>query len=240
MFCGNCGTRMGADARFCENCGAAIDGGVQPCGGYVPVGPARPSYDLRLVGFSQKTHDPVFGQMQEARFRKDVKMGLIALPAVILLFQIAPFFSEDFTRPIALVVGCIVGGFGLACTLVGGVKRAWTSTWDGEVVDKAIVKHTAYSQSGFAGVFYIHTLAFDLAGGGRKKMRKRLQSEALNAWDMMAYLNIGDRVRYHGKLDYYEKYDKSCDAEVPCANCRQFVDIRLDNCPRCHAPIIKP
>jgi len=56
----------------------------------------------------------------------------------------------------------------------------------------------------------------------------------------MLYLNVGDRVRYHGKLDYYEKYDKSHDAEVPCADCGRYVDIRLENCPVCKAPIIKP
>jgi hypothetical protein len=71
-------------------------------------------------------------------------------------------------------------------------------------------------------------------------MKKRLLIGSLDAWDMMIYLNIGDKVRYHGTLDYYEKYDKSRDTKVPCANCRQYVNIRLDNCPNCQVPVIKP
>ena len=80
---------------FCENCGATADAPVQPS--YVP----------RLVGFSQKIHDPVFENLQKASFRRSIKHGLIFLPILILLFQIAPFFSEDFTHQRALIVGCV-------------------------------------------------------------------------------------------------------------------------------------
>ena len=228
MFCPKCGKRQDDNAKFCENCGAVMGGGAQP------------SYDPRLVGFSQRIHDPVFEQMRKANFRKNLKIGLIAFPVVILLFQIAPFFSDDFTRPIALAVGCIVGGFGLVATLIGGAKRASAKTWDGEVIDKKINERHTNDNNGNTDTHYIHTIVFNLAGGGKKKMKRRLRTGALDAWDMMVYLNIGDRVRYHGKLDYFEKYDKSRDAEVPCANCRKYVNIRLDHCPNCRVPVIKP
>ena len=228
MFCENCGAQIADNAKFCENCGAATDV------------PAHPSYAPRLVGFSQRIHDPVFEKLQKESFRRSVKHGLFFLPIVILLFQIGPFFSDDFTHPRALIVGCIVGGFGLVCTLIGGMKRASASTWDGEVIDKKITEHTTRRQNDSVDTHFMHTIFFSLPGGGRKKMQRKLLTGGLNAWDMMVYLNIGDKVRYHGKLDYYEKYDKSRDAEVPCANCRKFVDIRLDKCPHCQVPVIKP
>jgi len=216
--------------------------GAQPYGGYAPATPIQPSYGPRLVGFSQRINDPVFENLQKASFRRSVITGLIFLPIVILLFQIVPFFADDFTRPIALAVGCIVGGFGLVWTLVGGAMRASARTWDGEVIDKKITRHNTYDDntSGVYDVHYYHAIIFRLAGGGRKKMQRKCQTGSLNEWDMMVYLNIGDRVRYHGRLDYYEKYDKSRDAEVPCANCHKYVDIRLDNCPYCQVPVIKP
>ena len=228
MFCQNCGTQQSDDAKFCENCGAAMEV------------PAQPAFAPRLVGFSQRIHDPVFEKLQKEGFRRNVKIGLIALPVIILLFQLGPLFSRDFTRPIALGVGCFVGGFGLVGTLISGALRSSAGTWDGEVIDKKIIEHTTRDQDDIARTHYMHTIVFSLAGGGRKKMKRKLNTGSLKAWDMMVYLNVGDKVRYHGKLEFFEKYDKSRDAEVPCANCHKFVDIRLDSCPHCHVPIIKP
>jgi len=227
MFCSNCGAQQADNTKFCENCGTVM-GGIQP------------SYDPGLVGFSQKIHDPIFEQKRKAGFRKSMITGLIWFPVVVLLFQIVPFFADDFTRPIALIVGCIVGGFGLVATLIGGAKRAGAKTWDGEVIDKKITEHTVENNNGFNETQYFHIIKFRLASGGKKKIKKKSRSGAADAWDMMVYLNIGDRVRYHGKLDYFEKYDKSRDADVPCANCKKYVNIRLDACPNCHVPVIKP
>jgi len=236
MFCKNCGTQQNENAGFCKNCGAAMNGSAQP---YAPV---QPSHDPRLIGFSQRIHDPVFGKMQKAGFHKSIKHGLLFLPILLLLFQIVPFFAEDFTRQRALVVGCVVGGFGMIWTLVSGAVRASKKTWDGEVTDKKITERhnrNNATASGYDSDYY-HTIVFRLTNGGKKKMRKKLRTNELNAWDMMIYLNIGDKVRYHGKLDYYEKYDKSRDAEVPCANCHKYVDIRFEYCPVCQVPLIKP
>ena len=232
MFCEKCGTQLAGNEKFCTNCGAVRSGG-----GYAP---AQPPYIPRLVGFSQRIHDPVFEKLRKSRFRKSLIICLISLPVIILLFQIVPFFVDSFTRTTALIVGCIVGGFGLIWTLAGGAKRAAAGTWDGEVIDKKInVRHDT-DQNGNTDTSYYHAIIFRLASGGRKKMQRKLRTGSFSAWDMMVYLNIGDRVRYHGKLDYYEKYDKSRDAEVPCANCHIFIDIRFDTCPNCHVPVIKP
>jgi len=230
MFCENCGTQQNDNARFCENCGAVTEAHVQP------------SYAPRLVGFSNRINDPIFEIKQKASFHRSIKHGLLFLPILLLLFQIVPFFSEDFTRQRALIVGCVVGGFGMIWTLVGGAVRASARTWDGEVTDKKITERRSRNNAAATGydIDYYHTIVFRLASGGKKEMRRKLRTNELNAWDMMIYLNIGDRVRYHGKLDYYEKYDKSRDAEIPCANCHKYVDIRLEYCPVCQVPIIKP
>ena len=235
MFCKNCGAQQNDGAKFCEKCGA-VTAAAAAAGN-----PAQPSNNQGLVGFSQRIHDPVFEKLQKEGFRRSIKHGLIFLPIVVLLFQIGPFLSNDFPPSTALAVGLIVGGFGLVCTLVGAAKRASSGTWDGEVIDKKITEHTTENQEdNTTNTHYLHTIFFSLAGGGKKKMQRKSNRGSLNAWDMMIYLNIGDKVRYHGKLDYYEKYDKSRDAEVPCANCHKFIDIRLDSCPHCHVPVIKP
>jgi hypothetical protein len=213
---------------FCENCGAR------------PDAPARPAYDPSLVGFSQRIHDPVFRKLEKAGVRKNLIIWLTASAALFLLVQIFPFVMEGFTRPVALTVGGIIGGVGLIHALISSAKRASAKPWDGEVADKKITEHNKHRQDGTGITHFSHTITFNLADSGRKKMKKSLHTGALDAWDMMVYLNIGDKVRYHGKLDYYEKYDKSRDTEVPCAGCRRYVNIRLDNCPNCQVPVIKP
>ena len=200
----------------------------------------QPSPGSSLVGFSSRIHDLSFIKLKRARVLKGLIIWLIALPVVILVFQIIPFFVDGLTRPSALVISCLVIVLGLLCALISSAKRALARTWEGTVVDKKITKRTVSDQDGNRSTYYYHTILFELVSGRRKKMRKRRYSAAPNAWDMMVYLNEGDKVRYHGKLDYYEKYDKSHDVEIPCAKCHKFVDIHLDDCPHCHVPVIKP
>jgi len=231
MFCQNCGKKQNDDAKFCENCGTATGGGA----------PAQPSLNTQqLVGFSQKINDPVFEKLRKKNFRRSMKHGCIFFPILLLLFQIIPFFSDDFSRPRALLIGCIVGGFGLVWTLLAGMFRAAAKNWDGEVVDKKIIEDRSEDRNGHVSHDYYHTLYFRLANGGKKKMRQRFSTGDPRNWDMMVYLNVGDKVRYHGKLDYFEKYDKSRDTEVPCANCKKYIDLRLDHCPACQVPVVKP
>ena len=224
MFCQSCGANINDGANFCESCGAK------------PDAPTQPVCDPNLVGFSQRINAPVFRELEKTSIRKNLIIGLIVSLALFLFFQVFPFFMKDFTRPIALIVGCLVGGGVLIHTLTSSAKRASAKPLDGEVANKKITEHNKLR----ASTTYSHTITFNLVGGGRKKIKKTLLTGQLDAWDMMIYLNIGDRVRYHGRLDYFEKYDKSRDTEIPCAGCRKYVDIRPDNCPNCRAPIIKP
>ena len=241
-ICQQCGSAQEANADFCKNCGTRLIDGAQSGGtsGGVAAGGAPSLPGLQLVGFSSRVDDPVFTKLKRARIFKGLIIWLIALPVVVLVFQIIAFFTDSLTPLAALTISCLVVGVGLIWTVADSVKRALAPTWEGEVADKKITQRTVSDQDGNRSTYYYHTIMFNLTRGGRKKMRKRRSSPAPGAWDMMAYLDSGDLVRYHGKLDYYEKYDKTHDTEVPCAKCRKFVDIHLDSCPHCHVPIIKP
>lgn len=239
-FCKHCGTQLDGDSKFCEQCGAVL---ASPAAPYQQPRPVM-TYNPNLIGFSQKIHDPIFEQRQKDLTNRSIKHGLFFFPIVMLAFQIPPFFSDDFTRPIALIVGCIVGGFGLVMTLFGSAKRAVAKTWDGVVVDKKITRHRNNEDEreryGAGFYHYHHKIIFKTTEGKRRQIEREFDYDDADAWDMMIYLNIGDKVRYHGRLNYFEKYDKSRDAQVPCAHCKEYADIRLDNCPKCKAPIIKP
>ena len=49
---------------------------------------------------------------------------------------------------------------------------------------------------------------------------------------------MGDRVRYHPDIDYYEKYDKSNDTHILCPFCNKVNPISDDVC-KCGAPVLK-
>ena len=53
------------------------------------------------------------------------------------------------------------------------------------------------------------------------------------------YYKLGDKVRYHGKLKTYEKYDKSKDEIIFCSACATMHAITEDRCHRCKAPLLK-
>jgi ribosomal protein L40E len=50
---------------------------------------------------------------------------------------------------------------------------------------------------------------------------------------------VGDRVRYHGFMDYVEKYDKRNSKYILCAKCGNDNDPRLDRCSHCDKPLLK-
>ena len=53
------------------------------------------------------------------------------------------------------------------------------------------------------------------------------------------YFQVGDRVRYHGGLNSFEKYDKSKITIIFCNDCSSINNIEEDYCIRCHCPLLK-
>lgn len=53
------------------------------------------------------------------------------------------------------------------------------------------------------------------------------------------YYRIGDRVRHHGGLNSFEKYDKSRDTIIFCLACGSMNDMQSDVCTRCKCPLPK-
>lgn len=53
------------------------------------------------------------------------------------------------------------------------------------------------------------------------------------------YFLVGDRVRRHGKLNSYEKYDKTADSIIFCSDCATLCEITLEVCRLCQCPLLK-
>ena len=53
------------------------------------------------------------------------------------------------------------------------------------------------------------------------------------------YYKIGDKVRHHGGINTFEKYDKTGDTIIFCNACATLCDIDDDVCFRCKCPLLK-
>jgi hypothetical protein len=53
------------------------------------------------------------------------------------------------------------------------------------------------------------------------------------------YYRVGDRVRFHGRLGTYEKFDKTGDDIIFCNACAYLNQITDEQCIKCGAPLLK-
>ena len=107
-------------------------------------------------------------------------------------------------------------------------KRRIDRTWDGTIIDKQ-VRSKYYNNEPHTQ----YLIKIEKESGKIKTEKWADYSELFN------YYEIGDRVRHHKGLFYYEKYDKSRDSHILCIACRHFNDIQEDFCTMCKCPLLK-
>lgn len=109
------------------------------------------------------------------------------------------------------------------CTLV---KRGVAKTWDGEVVEL----YCASSDEGPDS--YVIVCRTDV---GKKRKVQDPSGHAL-----FDYLEVGDRVRFHPRLNYpLEKYDKTRDSVLVCPFCGTWSKLDAVACERREKPLLR-
>jgi hypothetical protein len=68
-------------------------------------------------------------------------------------------------------------------------------------------------------------------------MRHELRAE--NDSTVYEYYKLGEKVRYHGKLKTFEKFDKSNDDIIFCNACSFLHEISEETCRNCGCPLLK-
>jgi len=121
-------------------------------------------------------------------------------------------------------------------TIIG---RKRSRTWDGIVVDKKITKKRKKRSrdGGSDDYYYADYLEYLVLIRGDDGKNHRIIDEDDDT--RYNYYGIGDRVRHHGGLNSYEKYDKSGDSIIFCNACATLCNINDDYCFRCKCPLLK-
>ena len=176
------------------------------------------------MSYSLKIHDPAFDKYikntRDYRYQFGFGLAIIA----VLGFYIYGEISDEMDNPEALHIGLGIGGMFFLIGIYAAFSRKKESTWDGEVVEKEIVEKEKKTEF----VVYFED---------QRKVRHEIRSE--NDATLYDYYKIGEKVRYHGKLRSYEKYDKSNDDIIFCNACSFMHDIEEHICRNCGCPLLK-
>ena len=189
------------------------------------------------MGYSNRINDPAF-----AKYLADTKkyakiFSLILASAAVLGFYLYGEFSYDMDNPEALYIGLGIGGMFIMIALITNRSQKSTKTWDGKVVDKLVEKKTrrrnATDMDYHAREYLLYKVVIKSDFGDTRELTAENDDTVYN------YYQIGDRVRYHGHLRTFEKYDKSKDSIIFCNACAFLNDMSDERCRACHCPLLK-
>lgn len=250
MYCTNCGLQTADETKFCQYCGAKInplpDGAAQavnqpPVANKPPITKVQSEASMpsivNLRGFSARITDPAFAKYIKNTNRWSAIFSLIlALVAVVGFYIAGEKGADNMENPQALYIGLGIGGMFLLIAIFQILGRKRSVTWDGTVEDKKVKKKTDRQRYG-DDVRYDDYLEYTVII--RSDQGKKYIIRHRDNYTIYNYYNIGNRVRHHGGLKSYEKYDKTGDKFIPCNACGTLCDIKEDYCFRCKCPLLK-
>lgn len=230
MYCKHCGTVLSDDTRFCTCCGAQTDSAPS----------SQPAAEGGRIGYSERIHDPAFARYLKNTNRWSAVFSMILAVAAVVGFTIYGETSREMENPQALFIGLGIGGMFLLIALYSIIARKRSKTWDGVVADKT-VKQKSRKQSTGSGDndYYVRNYteyAVIVQEDGTGKTHRLTAEDDDTRYN---YFQVGDRVRHHGGLNSYEKYDKSRDSIIFCNACATLCDIGDEVCWRCSCPLLK-
>ncbi len=227
MFCVNCGVALSNESKFCAACGT-------PCAPVQNAYAAR--WGVQKVGFSEKINDPLI-----AKYLKNSNRWALIFSFGLAIIAIAGFtiygeVSSEMQNPGAFLIGLAVGSMFVSIALVSVSRKKMSKTFDGFVVNKKVVrkKGKEYDSQDIGRTYYYNEFVVEIRADDGKIHRIKSNED-----DRFEYFNIGDRVRHHGGLRAYEKYDKTNDSIIFCVACGKKWDISEDYCDFCKCPLLK-
>lgn len=229
MYCEFCGEKLQDESKFCHSCGKQQimlgdnqDSGVQ--------------VDTKRIGFSSRINDPSFKRyVKSSNYWAAIFSMVIAVAAVVGFIIAGEMGVDNLSNPEALYIGLVIGSMFIIIALFQIVSRKRSYTWDGTIVDKTIEMKTRSikNEENRYEDYLEYKVAIKSDSGKNHIIRSEDDDTLYN------YYKIGDRIRHHGGLNSYEKYDKSGDEIVFCNACATLCDINDDFCFRCKCPLLK-
>lgn len=228
---------------LCRQCGESLQKGIAVCGScgtVLPASTAGGSHSGGCVGYSDRIHDAAFARYLRNTNRWAGIFSILLATVAVTGFYLYGETSAEMGNPEALLIGIAIGGMFLLIGLYAVISRKRSRTWDGVVADRTIRQRNRRQSTGSGDDDYMvhnyteYTVIVHEEDSGRAH---RLTAEDDDT--VFCYFQVGDRVRHHGGLNSYEKFDKSKDDIVFCNACATLCNITEDACWRCGCPLLK-
>ncbi|MBU1342969.1 MAG: hypothetical protein KKE44_07700 [Proteobacteria bacterium] len=223
MVCKSCGSLVEKNEKFCRECGTAT-------GKKAVINP-------KLVGYSDRINDPAFAGYLESSDRYAWIFSIILSTAAVMGFFLYGQMSDEMDNPEALYIGLVIGGMFAMIALITNRSKKGGWTWEGTVCDKRVEKKQRRRNVSDQDYHMREYLLYKVVI--QSDHRRKYEITAENDDTLYNYYQIGERVRHHGSLNSYEKYDKSKDAIIFCNACATLNEIIDEACHRCNCPLLK-
>lgn len=157
---------------------------------------------------------------------------------VIFLVAIAapPLVCAFIKGGKSMAIGAGLSAIFLAAYIIWELKRRLQKPWEGVIAEKFTKARNYFSVTSSIASYsrsVKYYIKVKTEGGTVKKKR-------ISPAVFYEYLEVGDRVRFHPKLNgFYEKYDKSHDEYLICPACLGKSAPESDRCEYCGVPLMK-
>lgn len=174
--------------------------------------------------YSAKINDPRFAKYLKNTADYRNQFGFALSIIAVVGFYLYGELSDEMDNPEALYIGLTIGGLFFIIGLYAAFSRKKEADVEAEVVEKEIKKEHGRSY------FIVY---FEDQLGNKREIKTENDPTLYN------YYRIGEKVKYHGHLKTYEKYDKSGDDIIFCNACSFMNDISEVTCRNCGCPLLK-
>ncbi len=186
------------------------------------------------MAYSTKIHDPAFERYRQNSKNYGFLFGLGLAVVAIAGFYLYGESGGDMENPEAVTVGFVIGGMFLLIGVYAARSKNVRPTWDGMVTGKNVKKERRKSaRPGEQEWRMVYTILIKSENGTTEEIRVEDDDTLFN------YFRKGEKVRYHGALRTYEKFDKSGDDIIFCNACGFLHEMEEEVCRNCGCPLLK-
>lgn len=189
------------------------------------------------MAYSSRIHDPAFAKYLADSDKYAKIFAFILAAGAVVGFYLYGELSPEMHNPEALYIGFGIGGMFIVIALITNRSKKGAKTWDGKVYDKQIEKKRRRRNATDPDYHMREYLLFKVIFQSNDGKTNEITAE--NDDTLYNYYRTGERVRYHGSLRSFEKYDKSKDTIIFCNACASMNEMSSDRCHRCHCPLLK-
>ncbi len=231
IFCPHCGDRRDKGAKKCSRCGKLYSLEASMKG--------VPAYGAAGIGWTPYANDPSLKRHRK-REKRGIRISMLIVSVIIaIVILVSSHMSlDDIVHGGFLLVFGPLGIIWVFWLIWYGAQYGKSKDWEGTVTNKDMKTYESKRKDDEGNYWTETTTYYNVYFRDTKGKEHKLVQSSVGGW--YEYLNVGDKVRYHGKnTSYYEKYDKSQSEVIPCAGCGRSCDARASYCSNCGTVLFK-